>query len=100
MSITLPMHSQSLLDYYGFLCERLKSLTRALLLLILIVFWFATRINAQSCNCPSQTDCNPCGGGISRLTLKYVGNNPSVVFIRDNSETVFWETVRPGEVFT
>jgi gliding motility-associated-like protein len=100
MSITQPTHSQSLLAHCGFLCERLKSFTRALLVLVLIFFCFAKQMNAQSCNCPSSTDCNPCAGGISRLSLKYTGSSQAVVFIRDNSETVFWETIRPGEVFT
>jgi gliding motility-associated-like protein len=54
---------------------------------------------AQSCNCPSQEDCNPCAGGISRFTLKYVGRNPAIVFIRDDADAVFWETISPGEVF-
>ena len=101
MSFTLPTHRRSLVAYCVFLCERLTSPAQKMLFVLAVMFISTTTcIQAQSCNCPSQTDCNPCAGGISRLTLKYTGNSPAVVFIRDNAETVFWETLRPGEVFT
>ena len=100
MSITLPTRSRSRLALCVFICEQQKLLGRTLLILTIMLLYCSWQASAQSCNCPSEDDCNPCAGGISRLTLKYTGSSHAVVFIRDGSDAVFWETIRPGEVFT
>jgi len=99
MSTTLPTRSRSRSTHCVFILERLGLFGRTFLLLMVLLS-FAWQASAQSCNCPSQNDCNPCAGGISRLTLKYTGSSASVIFIRDGSDGVFLETIRPGEVFT
>lgn len=100
MSITLPTNGRLRSANCVFIRERLEPFGRTLIVLLILFFYSSWQANAQSCDCPSQDDCNPCSGGISRLALKYTGNSQAVVFIRDNSDVVFWETVRPGEVFT
>jgi gliding motility-associated-like protein len=100
MSISLPTRSRSRSAYCVFIFGQWEPFDRTLLVLLILLYCGVGQVNAQSCNCPFQDDCSPCAGGISRLTLKYTGSSPVVVFIRDDSDIVFWETVRPGEVFT
>jgi gliding motility-associated-like protein len=58
------------------------------------------QLRAQTC-CPLPENCNPCNGGISRLTLRYHGIVPAIVRVNDNSSPLlFNEWIVPGETFT
>jgi gliding motility-associated-like protein len=68
---------------------------------VLYLICFTVHVYAQSsCNCPAPSECKPCAGGISQLTLRYNGFLPALVLIRDNGGAIFIETLQPSEVFT
>lgn len=51
----------------------------------------------QSCDCPAT--CSPCAGGITAYTFQYQGTKPALIVVRDAANTIFEETLIPGDVF-
>ncbi|WP_333821411.1 HYR domain-containing protein [Ohtaekwangia sp.] len=102
MNILLPKSTfeRLLRAYYISMpdCTQCFVRTGIVSLLLLAVTWQTDA--QQSCNCPASSDCKPCAGGISSLTLRYTGLITGLVTVRDNSGTVFIKTLQPGEVFT
>jgi gliding motility-associated-like protein len=79
----------------------LQALNRFLLLLFLSTFiCFLSVGQPVSCGCPAAGDCKPCKGGITKLTLRYTGNSPALILIRDKKITYFLRILYPNEVFT
>jgi gliding motility-associated-like protein len=56
-------------------------------------------VAAQTCECPKPTECNPCAGGISSITLRYTGTFPVVVTGFDDKDMVFVKSVVQDETF-
>jgi gliding motility-associated-like protein len=67
----------------------------------MLCFFFLFQIGgyAQTCVCSGFT-CNPCGGNIKKLKLKYVGSQSALILVTDNPNTAFFEILDPNEVFT
>src|SRR5690349_76674 len=55
--------------------------------------------SGQDC-CPAPGTCNPCAGGISKLTLRYRGGATALIRITDNSFFIFNGLVAPGGTIT
>src|SRR5690349_3642644 len=55
---------------------------------------------SQTCDCPAAGTCNVCSGGITSFTLQFKGATAALVTIKDNSSTIFSQTLNPGDQFT
>jgi len=54
---------------------------------------------SQSCACPTVSTCAPCGGGLTKLTLKFNGALASTVVVSDQSGPIFNSVVAAGASF-
>ena len=65
-----------------------------LLILLGTISW------AQVCSCPPTSECKPCSGGYTSITLRYNGNSPALVLVKDGLNVLANLTIRPYEEFT
>lgn len=63
------------------------------------LLFLSNNLYGQGC-CPEPGTCNPCNGGITKLTLRFHGILPALVRGYDNGNGIFTQWVWPGTTFT
>lgn len=57
-------------------------------------------LQGQGCNCPALSDCSPCSGGLTGLTLQFNGPSSGLITALDQLGEVFSDVIDPGETFS
>ena len=66
----------------------------------LLFFLIATTSSAQMCGCPSTSECKPCSGGYTSITLRYNGNGNAVILAKDGVKILADLSIAPQQEFT
>ena len=68
--------------------------------LVCLFILSAAASSAQVCNCPPDSQCKPCSGGYTSVTLRYNGLIPALVLVVDGSNNLANLTMSTGEEYT
>lgn len=79
---------------------RSRTVQRAGFFAMVMLLLSVLKASGQECLCPTQTECSPCIGGITSLTLLYNGSVPRLITINDDLGELFSGALNPGQTFT